>query len=86
MAARAQGRSDRRRKGLAHADAEVPAAAGAPATAMADPGGCPHISCDADSDLRARLLQGLRTHRSRHLLGVETIIQSRAAAFAGWLA
>ena len=38
-------------------------------TAYANARGCPHIPRDAHGDLCARLLQGLRTHRSRHLLG-----------------
>ena len=68
MAARASsGGSDRSREGLAPAHAEV-SAAGPHTTTNADPGGCPHISRDPDGDLRARLLQGLRTRRSRHLL------------------
>ncbi len=65
MAARAScGRSDRSGEGLALAHAEV-SAAGLLTTAN---GGCPHIPRDPDGDLRARLLQGLRTHRSRHVL------------------
>ena len=35
---------------------------------MPTPDGCPHFPRHADGHLRARLLQGLRTHRSRHLL------------------
>ena len=46
-----------------------PFMAGLDTTANADSGGCPHIPRDPDGDLRARLLQGLCTHRSRHLLG-----------------
>ena len=79
MAARAQvgGRSDRSGEGLALAHAEV-SAAGLHATANADPGGCPHIPRDADGDLRARLPQGLRTHRSHdHLLGWPLSTRSR---------
>ena len=69
MAARAQVVVDPAEagEGLASADAEV-SAAGLHTTANADPGGCPHIPRDPDGHLRARLLQGLRTHRSRHLL------------------
>jgi nitroimidazol reductase NimA-like FMN-containing flavoprotein (pyridoxamine 5'-phosphate oxidase superfamily) len=37
--------------------------------ADAESKGCPHIPRDPDGDLRARLLQGIRPHRSRHLLG-----------------
>ena len=40
----------------------------APCRCRCRPGGCPHLPRDADGHLRARLLQGLRTHRSRHLL------------------
>jgi len=36
---------------------------------MPTPADVTHISRDPDGDLRARLLQGLRTHRSCHLLG-----------------
>ena len=70
MAARAQAVVDpaEAREGLAPAHAEIPAAGRHP-LADADAGGRPHIPRDPDGDLRARLLQGLRTHRSRHLLG-----------------
>src|SRR5439155_20098052 len=68
MAAHAnRGRSDRSGEGFALAHAKV-SAAGLYTTANADPGGCPHIPRDADGDLRARLLKGLCTHGSRHLL------------------
>src|SRR5262249_43966164 len=62
-----RGRSDRRGEGVALAHAEV-SAAGCPAPA--DAGGCPHLPRDAGGDLCARLLQGVRSHRSRHVLGV----------------
>ena len=49
------------------------------AAADAEPGGCPHIPRDADRHLRARLLQGLRTHRSRHLLRVPGLAPGTSA-------
>jgi len=51
----------------ARVTATAATSAGLLATANADPNGYPHIPRNSDSDLRARLLQGLRTHRARHL-------------------
>ena len=55
-------------EGVAPAPAEV-SAAGRPAPAHADPGGCADIPRDADGDLRARLLQGVRPPTSSRARG-----------------